>query len=160
MLSGTGSALACWAPPQKQLIDVDTQIALATDVVVARVVSAVPAGPLDTDYTFLVQERLAGPARPLFTLTGSPHRDGDKEGDYDRHTAAQFWDRGGGRTMNGSDCVIHPSFEVGATYLVFAAPPYTWRSFERIEATGGRPGPEDKWLAYVRTRLSGAHQAE
>lgn len=149
----SGAALACRVTPRQQLMGVDEQIALATDVVVAKVVSAVPAGPLDTDYTFVVQERLAGPARPLFTMTGSPHRAGDNESDAGRHTDPGFWLRGGGRTMNGSDCAIHPSFEVGATYLVFAAPPYTWRSFERIDAPGGRPGPEDKWLAYVRNKL-------
>jgi hypothetical protein len=154
LLAGTGPALACWRPPPQQLMGVDEQIALATDVVLARVVSAVPGGPMDNvDYTFVVQERLAGAARPLFTLTGSPHRDGDNESDADRHADPRFWQRGGGRTMNGSDCVIHPSFEVGATYLVFAAPPYTWRSFERIDAIAERPGAQDKWLAYVRANL-------
>jgi len=160
MLSGTGPALACWAPPQPQLMGVEEQVALATDVTVAQVVSAAPGEMGMVDYTFVVRERLAGPARPLFTLTGSPHRDGDVESDFDHHTDPAFWRRGGGRTMNDSDCVIHPSFEVGATYLVFAAPPFTWRSFERIDAVDGRPGPDDRWLAWVRTALREGRKAD
>lgn len=62
-------------------------------------------------------------------------------------TDPAFWRHGGGRTINDSDCVIRPTFEVGATYLVFAARPFTWRSFERIDAA------DDRWLAWVRTAL-------
>ena len=42
MLSAPGPALACRAPPQQQLMSVEEQVALATDVTVAQVVSAVP----------------------------------------------------------------------------------------------------------------------
>ncbi|WP_371764941.1 hypothetical protein [Massilia sp.] len=147
LLSFHGSVLACWAPPQQQLIGVDEQVALATDVTIAQVVSAVPGEMSTVDYTFVVRERLAGPARPLFTLAGGQHRDGDVERDFDHHADPVFWRRGGGRSLNGSDCVIRPTFEVGATYLVFAAPPFTWRSFERIDAA------DDRWLAWVRAAL-------
>lgn len=153
LLAAAAPASACWRPPPPQLMGVQEQVALATDVALAEVVSAVPGEMGAVDYTFAVRERLAGPARPLFTVTGSPHRDGDVETDFDHHTDPAFWRRGGGRTMNDSDCVIHPSFEMGATYLVFAAPPYTRRSFERIDAAAGRPGPDDRWLAWVRTAL-------
>jgi hypothetical protein len=147
LLSAHLPALACWAPPQRQMMGVGELVALATDVAVAQVVSAVPGDMSSVDYTFVVRERLAGPARPMFTLAGGPHRDGDVERDFDDHVDPAFWRHGGGRTINDSDCVIRPSFEVGATYLVFAAPPFTWRSFERIDAA------DDRWLAWVRTAL-------
>lgn len=147
LLSAHLPALACWAPPQRQMMGVGELVALATDVAVAQVVSAVPGDMSSVDYTFVVRERLAGPARPMFALAGGPHRDGDVERDFDDHADPAFWRHGGGRTINDSDCVIRPSFEVGATYLVFAAPPFTWRSFERIDAA------DDRWLAWVRTAL-------
>ena len=147
LLSAHDPALACWAPPEQQLMSAEEQVALATDAAVARVVSAVPGAMSSVDYTFVVTERLAGPARPVFTITGGPYRESAVERDFDRHTDPAFWRRGGGRAMNDPDCEIHPSFEVGATYLVFAAPPFTRRSVERID------GPDDRWLAFVRTAL-------
>ena len=147
LLSAHDPALACRMPPRQQLMSVEEQIALATDVTVAQVVRAVPGEMSSVDYTFVVRERLAGPARPLFTVAGAPLREGEVESDFDHHADPGFWGRGGGRVMNGGDCAIHPSFEVGATYLVFAAPPYTRRSFERIDS------PDDRWLAWVRAAL-------
>jgi hypothetical protein len=145
--TGAVPALACRASPPQQLMSADEQAALATDVAVAEVVSAVPGAFSTVEYTFAVRERLAGEAQPMFTVTGGTQGNGHVESDFDHHTDPAFWQRGGGRTMNSSDCVIHPTFEVGATYLVFAAPPYTRRSFERIDA------PDDRWLAWVRTTL-------
>jgi hypothetical protein len=55
--------------------------------------------------------------------------------------------------MNDSDCVIHPSFVVGNTYLVFLDMPPTWRSFEKLDMFGSIVNHDDKWLAHVKAWL-------
>ncbi len=78
----------------------------------------------------------------------------DSPGSADGHADPVFWQRGGGRVMNDADCLIHPSFEVGATYLAFSGQPMTRRSFERIDMRDDGAG--DRWLAFVVGRLGGA----
>jgi hypothetical protein len=146
---------ACRVPPAQQLIGVDEQIAQAANVAVGQVIGATPMGE-QVEYRFLVLEQLAGTPLKVFTVMGSPaDRSGDDTTFHD-HADFAFWARGGGRTMNGADCVIHPGFVVGGTYLVFADSTPTWRSFEKIAMADGIVNPDDKWLAHVRTRLGGA----
>lgn len=143
-----GACLACRAPRSEQLIDPDVQVALATDVVLARAVSAAPRHDKDgeVDYQFLVLQRLAGPDQQMFSISSSaPGRSRDTT--FDHHRDEAFWQRGGGRTMNDTDCVIHPDFVVGKTYLIFRNPPMTWRSFEEVE------GDDDQWFRYVQARV-------
>lgn len=160
-------AWACRAPPPALLIGVDEQIAAAGDVVVAKVVDATPEGFGNRTYAyrFVVQQQLAGTARTAFTLMGSNPFDGGSETTYARHANPAFWARGGGRTVNGPDCKVHPNFMVGNSYLVFLGSPATWRSFERIEAADGGFDQDDQWLKYVTSRLhdrqsAGTAQAE
>lgn len=148
-----GTALACYAPPRGQLIDVDAQLRAATDVAVGQVISATPLDGDNVEYRFIVLDRLAGPVREVFTVTGWG---GDKAGNdttFDDHRDFAFWARGGGRTMNSPDCVIHPNFVVGGTYLVFLGAPSTRRSFEKIGTVDGAVDRDDKWLAYVASGL-------
>lgn len=137
-----------------QLMSVDEQVALASDVSVARVTRATPLNGKEVEYQFFVLQRLAGQDRDAFTIRGRPAATGeDKAGTFGNHTDPVFWKRGGGRVMNGSDCRIRPSFAVGATYLVFLDSPWTWRSFERIDVVDGNINERDEWLAYVKAGL-------
>lgn len=162
-------AWACRVPPASQLMGVDEQIALASDVSLAQVVAATPLEGNVVEYRFVVLQRLAGPERRTFTLrgraagtsgasaflAGGPADAGERENtSFERHTAPPFWQRGGGRTMNGADCAIQPAFALGDSYLVFQGSPWTWRSFERIEAVDGAVDEGDRWLAYVKAGLA------
>lgn len=143
---------ACYKPPEHQLIGVDEQIAGATDVSVAEVISATPIEGRGVEYRFRVQQRLTGYDRAVFTVNGRAAGT-DRDTSFDNHTDPAFWQRGGGRTMNVEDCRIYPSFVVGASYLVFLGSPVTWRSFEKIDTAPGAITSSDKWLAYVKAGL-------
>ena len=162
-------AWACRLPPAGQLMDVDEQIAQASDVSLAQVVAATPLAGNTVEYRFVVRQRLAGPAQRTFTLRGrgaAPHAApaflsggtagaGEREtSTFEHHTAPAFWQRGGGRTMNEADCAIHPVFTLGDSYLVFQNSPWTWRSFEKIEVVDGAVDEGDQWLAYVKAGLA------
>lgn len=149
---------ACRTPPLKQVVTPEQQIAIATDVSVARVIRATPA-PLSAGggrpaiaYEFEVQERISGSADTQFTLIGASGETRPSPGSSD-HSDDAFWEQGGGRLYNDSDCVLRPNFTLGETYLVFRGSPPTWRSFEHIASVGGRPNPDDKWLMYVKAKL-------
>jgi hypothetical protein len=149
------AAEACYSAPAAQLATAAEQLGLATNVALGQVIAATPLGG-EVEYRFLTLEQLAGPPQKVFTVMGRAATPYDKDTAFDRHRDFAFWARGGGRTMNGSDCVIHPSFVVGDSYLVFLGATPTWRSFEKIEMVDGRPDPDDQWLAYARTALGGA----
>ena len=144
---------ACRMAPPGQLIDADSQVAQAHDVVLAKVVGWAPAQTGEAPIAFSVVKRLAGATSGDFVITGT--LSDDKHDDARAtHAAPAFWDRGGGRALNGADCMIHPTFVMGATYLVFRDGPVTRRSYERIDLDlFGRPDPTDKWLAYVTDAL-------
>lgn len=147
------TSLACYTPPRDQLIGVDEQIFGASDIAVAQVIAATPLGGNSVEYRFTVLQRLAGVEQKSFELTGLALRSNAMDTSFDRHRARVFWAHGGGRSMNDMDCVIHPNFVVGATYLVFRAMSPTWRSFEKIEAANGVIDEDDLWLAYVKAKL-------
>jgi hypothetical protein len=154
-----GASQACYVPPAAQRIGVAQQVRDAADVAVGQVIGATPLGAGEIEYRFLVLDQLAGPAQKTFTLRGHAPVPGAPDTSFDRHQDLAFWARGGGRTINDSDCVIHPGFVVGNSYLVFLGSPPTWRSFEKIDMVDGRPDPDDRWLAYVKAALSGTPAA-
>jgi hypothetical protein len=150
LLAVSGHASACRAAPAGQLIDPDEQLAEAHDIVLATVVGWTPVSGGETPIAFTVVKRLAGFPTGEFVITGTLE---NEERRID-HADPAFWRRGGGRTRNGADCVIRPTFVMGGTYLVFRDGPVTWRSYERIGVdVFGRPDPSDKWLAYVSEKL-------
>lgn len=103
-----GASWACCAPPAEQLVNPDVQIALANDIVLAKVISAAHRfeNGREVDYQFLVVKRLTGRGEQLFTLSRrEPGRSRDTT--FDHHQIVDFWRRGGGRMMNDSDCVIY-----------------------------------------------------
>lgn len=146
----------------EQVVTPEQQIAIATDVSVARVIRATPSpipasgGRPSVEYEFEVQERILGPDEPRFIVIGARGETRPEPRSTD-HSDEEFWERGGGRLYNDSDCVLRPNFTVGEYYLVFHGKPLTWRSFEHIESIRGRPDPEDKWLSYVKSRLGRQH---
>jgi hypothetical protein len=153
---------ACYAPPREQLVSPDAQIALATDVSLAKVVRATPLrasafGRPPVEYEFEVHERILGPDEQRFILIGAkgPTRISPSSGD---HGGKAFWESGGGRLHNDSDCILKPDFTVGEYYLVFRGKPATWRSFEHIATVRGRPDPDDPWLSYVKEKLEARRQ--
>lgn len=144
---------ACYASPPGQMISVEQQIGSATDVSIATVVAATPAADGDTEYRFQVLKQLAGTQHAGFTVIGRNGERYGKDTTFDHHTDPAFWSRGGGRVMNDSDCVIHPSFVIGNSYLVFLGPTATRRSFEKIDVINGEIDAKDTWLAYVSAGL-------
>jgi hypothetical protein len=148
---------ACYAPPPGQLIPADEQVRLAQDVAVGQVIGATPLGGQEVEYRFIVLDQLAGPARKTFTITGRAAERGGRDTTFGDHADFAFWARGGGRVMNGADCVIHPDFVVGASYLVFLDSRATRRSFEKIDMVNGTVNGEDRWLAYVKDQLGKRH---
>lgn len=126
---------------------------LSSDVAVAKVVSATPTTDGQIEYAFLVQKRIAGIDREFFTLAVRKTRSRQEDNNFDSHHAEAFWQRGGGRLFNDTDCVIYPSFAVGDSYLTFLGQTITRRSFEKIATIDGQPDWNDRWLLYVQRRL-------
>lgn len=149
---------ACFAPPREQVVTPEEQIALASDVSVARVVRATASaarkggGRQAVEYEFEVVQRILGPDEARFVIVGA-HGETRMAGPASDHGDDAFWQRGGGRLYNDSDCVLRPNFVVGESYLIFRDKPATWRSFEHVETVRGRPNPDDKWLSYVVEKL-------
>ena len=155
LVLGAGASQACRVAPPAQRIAVEDQVRQPADVMVGQVIGATPLGGDTVEYSFLVLDQLRGLPRKVFTVLGRAVSPYDQDTSYDRHQDFAFWASGGGRSMNGMDCAIHPSFVVGNSYLVFLSDAPTWRSFEKIDLVDGHPDPDDKWLAYVKTALSG-----
>jgi hypothetical protein len=147
------AAQACYSAPAGQLIGIDEQLGQATNVAVAQVIAATPLDSRAVEYRFLVLEQLTGPPQKVFTVMGYAPGPSDKDTSFHDHRDFAFWARGGGRTMNDSDCHIHPGFVVGNSYLVFLDMPPTWRSFEKLDMFDSIVSHDDKWLAYVRAWL-------
>jgi hypothetical protein len=152
---GAGAAQACYVAPPAQRIAVEDQVRQPADVMLGQVIGATPLGGDAVEYSFLVMDQMRGLPRKVFTMMGRAASPYDQDTSYDRHRDFAFWAQGGGRSMNDTDCVIHPSFVVGNSYLVFLGAAPTWRSFEKIDMVDGHPDPDDQWLAYVKTALSG-----
>jgi hypothetical protein len=140
--------------PAGQRIGVDQQIGLAADVAVGQVISATPLDGQNVAYRFLLLDRLAGQPGKVFTVMGQSGAPDAEETTFNDHADFSFWARGGGRVMNGADCVIHPHFVIGSSYLVFSGSPATRRSFEKIDLADGAVHPDDRWLAYVKQQLA------
>lgn len=146
---------ACRVAPQAQRIAVEDQVRQPADVMVAQAIGATPLGGDAVEYNFLVLDQMRGLPRKVFTVLGRAASPYDQDSSYDRHQDFAFWARNGGRVTSGTDCAIHPSFVVGNSYLMFLGDAPTLRSFEKIDMVDGHPDPDDQWLAYVKTALSG-----
>ena len=154
------AAQACRMPPPSQLIGVEEQMRLVTDVAVGQVIGATPMGGQEVEYRFLSLETLTGQPGKVFTVMGRAAAPGSKETTFDNHADFAFWARGGGRVMNDADCGMHPSFVIGSSYLVFLGAPATRRSFEEIDLVNGIVNADDKWLSYVKQQLAKRQAAD
>ncbi len=156
------AAYACYSPPREQVVTPDEQIAMATDVVVAKVVretiSPVPAfgGRANVDYEFEAQERILGNDEPRFVLSGAKGetRSGPSIG-------RPSMKRSGSAAADA--CTTIPTASCGRTrgwrtLSGFPRQACSWRSFEHIETVRGRPNPADQWLSYVKAKLEGRPQ--
>jgi len=145
---------ACRMAPAGQLIGIDEQIRLASDVAVGQVISATPLDGQDVEYRFLSLDQLKGQSGKVFTVMGHAEKPGGDVTTFNDHADFAFWARGGGRVMNDTDCVIHPGFVVGSSYLMFLGSPVTRRSLEKIAMVNGTVNPDDRWLKYVKQQLA------
>lgn len=147
-------AQACRVAPAGQVIGVEQLIGLATDVAVGQVISATPMDGHNVEYRFLVLEQLAGQPGKVLTVMGRPAAPGENDTTFNDHADFAFWARGGGRVMNGADCILRPHFVIGNSYLVFLGMPLTRRSSEQINMANGIVNPDDRWLKYVKQQLA------
>lgn len=145
---------ACRVSPAGQSIGVDEQIRQATQVAVGQVISATQVDRYEVEYRFITLEQLAGQSGKVFTVMGRAGHRGGQESTFNNHTDFSFWAHGGGRLMNDTDCVIHPDFAIGSSYLVFLGTPLTRRSLEKIDMVNGTISPDDRWLTYVRQQVA------
>ncbi|MEO7578361.1 MAG: hypothetical protein ABIT83_12190 [Massilia sp.] len=150
LIAAAAPCRACWAPPKEQVIGVDEQLMLATQVVVAKVIGKKTTDD-GTENEFLVQKWVAGSGRDFFTVSGSDHDDQDSS--FHHHEDQAFWRHGGGKLFNDTDCEIHPSFILGASYLAFVGQPFNRRSFEKLDIVDGQIDARDMWLQYVERKL-------
>jgi hypothetical protein len=158
------AARACTQPPKALTVHHSELVRRAPRIALARFEKATPftsgeCSAAEPCYKteFSTVEVLKGPVPPrfslLFTEESPRHPEGaqpfkDRPGaDFHGHTDWEFWDSGTTREGNGSDCEMHPRFELGARYLIFLGGSH-WRAFERIDR------PDDRWLRAVRALLA------
>lgn len=144
------SAIACEIPPPEQTTPATELVKRTKTIVLARVISA-EYKTNSVDYTFQTISALKGTPPSKFIISGEPLIWGDRLTDYNQHTDERFWGNHFGRSPNDTDCEIHPSFSVGAIFLVFLEQPYHIKSFELIIRTHG--DQKDVWLKWVEDQV-------
>jgi hypothetical protein len=152
----SGPAAACYSAPQEQVTPADELIARSSRIVLAKVMRAEtgPGDRYDVTYSFRAERWLRGKGAATFEIVGHP---ADWEGattTFDHHADPAFWEDAEGRLSHDTDCVIHPSFVVGGTYLVFLDAPYHNKSFEQVTRTHGDADTRDEWLQYVEDKVA------
>jgi hypothetical protein len=149
----SNACLACYATPPAQLVGPQELVYFSSNIALATVTRVVPRDDGSADFVFMVEKRLLGAGDSTFILNGHALPGDTADGSFGDHVDDKFWQRGGGRLHNDTDCKIHPSFVAGRSYLVFLDQPVSRRSFEQIDSTG-RAGPAaDKWLGFVEQKL-------
>lgn len=96
----------------------------------------------------VVLEDVKGEGPGEIYLAQAPQGDAADGGNFDHHKDETFWAfADAGRVPLTADCTLKPTFEEGATYLIFAGQPHV-KAYERIDE------PNDAWLAYVRKAVT------
>ncbi|WP_411825376.1 hypothetical protein [Luteolibacter sp. AS25] len=133
----------------------------STTIVLARVVKAELSDETgEVIYTFSTMRALKGKPAASFTLTGDAMMWEGELQDFDFHQDAKFWEDNSGRMHHDTDCLIHPTFTVGTSYLIFPDAPYHRKSFELIIRTHGEKDVRDKWLSWVEETIKKQNKAE
>lgn len=146
------SGSACEVPPAEQHSPPEELIGRAKNVVLAQAIKAELSGPGEVLYTLQNTRSLTGSIPHTFEIVGSPAIWEGSNRNFANHFQIEFWLNQSGRVSYDSDCQVHPSFNVGGTYLISMDKPYHRKSFELIIRSGGRPETRDKWLQYVESR--------
>ena len=145
---------ACVSTPPEQYVSPEELISRTDRIVLARTIAAV----LEKDnyrvlYTFETIKILKGKVDHEFTILGHPVYQGHMTS-FNDHFDLGFWiSHGSGRSFHGSDCFIHPSFSVGASFLIFLDEPYHAKSFEHVSKYLGEGHIKDKWLIFVEDMI-------
>jgi hypothetical protein len=145
--------LACVLPPPEQYVPSKELIKRTRHIVLAEVTKAEVVGDDEVLYTFKRIEVLSGAVADTFQFRGRPAIWGGDTDNFDHHFDPSFWKNNRGRTPNYEDCLIHPGFSVGGTYLLFIDKPYHVKSFELIIRIYGDNSTKDKWLQYVQANV-------
>ena len=146
----TVAAIGCFSTPPDQYVAAEKLVERTSRIVLATVVEAkanLKTG--EVTYSFNVEKAIKGNGGDSFLITGwSMFYERDMT-TFKNHRSDEFWTNDAGRCQHDTDCKIHPSFAVGATYLVFIDHPYHRKSFEHIAMLGDEPDTRDKWLSWV-----------
>ncbi len=154
MLAVSLEAYGCDEPPPEQHVPVSELLARTNDIVLAKVVKAETVeNSWNVKYTFSIEKLLKGNVPKEFTITGAPPYQGTLN-DFNHHRDKRFWEKYGGREINGPDCEITPGFGVGLTYLIFLNRPYHNKGFELITRTHGSSSVKDKWLQFIEQKTA------
>lgn len=153
VLLSASSVLACEAAPPEQIVPATELVKRTKTILLARVTSAIYNGDSDAViYTFQSVKALKGHPEETFTISGVPLEWEGSLSNFNHHNDKAFWQDTGGRSYHSVDCEIHPSFSVGATFLIFLDKPYHNKSFELIIRTHGNADVRDKWLSWVESQ--------
>lgn len=155
----TLAAVGCFSTPQEQIVDAEKLIERTSQIVLARVVEAkadLKTG--EVTYSFHAEKVIKGGKIESFSIVGYELFLPEEMTTFDHHRSEDFWEGDAGRCRHDTDCKIHPSFAVGATYLVFVDTPYHRKSFELIQMLGSEPDTRDKWLKWVEETVKAQSQ--
>lgn len=148
------NATACFSTPAEQIVSPETLFVRTKQIVLAHVVKAVAdlkSG--NVTYSFVVDQAVKGENPKAFTIVGGSLSYPEDLTTFDHHRSERFWKEDAGRCQHDTDCVIHPAFAVGDTYLIFVDSPYHRKSFERIAMLGKEAATRDRWLAWVENKV-------
>ena len=154
------SASACFSTPAEQIVSPEALVARTKQIVLARVVKAeADFKTSDVTYSFVVDQTVKGENPKIFTIVGASLFYPEDLTTFDYHRSERFWKQDAGRCQHDTDCVIHPAFAVGDTYLIFVDGPYHRKSFERIVMLGKEADTRDKWLVWVENNVKAQQDA-
>lgn len=139
-------AYACFAPPSEQHMPWKELVTRTNNIYLAKVISSESSDNWRVKYYFSTIKTLKGKKLDSFILYGIKKQPEEVISTQKNHTSPFFWAYGG-RSWNGTDCIIRPTFEDGDMYLIFKDEPYHNLSFEKIESM------DDLWLRTVTVFL-------
>ena len=141
-------AIACTFPPDQYSVSHKELVSNSERIVLAKLLDVRLENKRSWRYRFTTLETLKGPERSTFELEGSswnplPFLFPLTDEDFDNHQKPEFWLHGVGRVYNSPDCLLHPTFKLRKTYLLFLGFDHS-QGFERIN------NPDDRWLLATR----------
>ena len=154
LIFSTLTTIGCFSTPQEQIVDAKKLVERTSQIVLATVVEAkmnLKTG--EVTCSFHAKKVIKGKQIESFLIVGDPLFYPEEMATFKDHNSDEFWEGDAGRCQHDTDSKIHPSFAVGATYLVFIDHPYHRKSFEHIAKLGSEPDTRDKWLKWVEATV-------